>query len=438
LATDNDYGQLPLHKALRRRVDAALSLPTTGLSHGVCDTLQRAVDTVCETDLSREWADLFVTMTRHTEAGGDRPERVLELARATRALIDRVRNEPSPVIARELCADAVVAQAGGPPVDVVRLLHRWIDLPEGRLVLQAYAEYEELCRRSRTSAVEVRRALAGLVAACEDPGRQTRAHVLAETVRTAGEFGVPPIELSLEIRGLAAIPFDTAVPAHDRYALDGGLVRLFREQGFSVFHLISLNHEHCLPPTPGRGALLRAWLPTLLASGLTESKLTGLLLRGGYRPPGMSKGPDEPASLSQRGWDTWYRSSGRSSPSATRRWNSSSASSAIRPTWRSGCASCGNSFWRGSHVPVPVWTPSEPRSNTSTRGKTATRPRSRWPGSRVGCPPAKRSRSSVVSWPTTHRTPRGSAEARLYREKTYDIIRRLHNVSHGVRRAKGR
>src|SRR4051812_25439755 len=88
LAMRSDSG--PVHEALRRRVDAALSLPTAGLGHGVCDAVQRAVDAVCGAGLSREWADLFVTMARHTGAGGDHPERLLELARATRTFIDRV------------------------------------------------------------------------------------------------------------------------------------------------------------------------------------------------------------------------------------------------------------------------------------------------------------------------------------------------------------
>lgn len=168
LATDNDFEWLPLHEALRHKVDAALSLSSAGLAHAVCDTLQRAVDTVCGDSLSREWADLFVTMAGHTETGDDRPQRVLELARSVRALIDRARNEPWSALARELCSDGVTAQLDNQPVEVVRRLHRWIDLTEGHLALQAYTAYEEQCRRSRVSAVEVRRAFASLVATCRD------------------------------------------------------------------------------------------------------------------------------------------------------------------------------------------------------------------------------------------------------------------------------
>ncbi|HYH66463.1 MAG TPA: hypothetical protein VD866_17350, partial [Urbifossiella sp.] len=205
MAANPAYDQLPVHEALRRRVDAALALPTAGLGHAACDTLQRAVDTVCGTDLCPEWADLFVTMAGATAGGDDRPGRVLDLARATRALIDRVRDEPWPAVARELCADAVADQVGA-PVDVVRRVHQWVDLPEGRLALEAYAGYEERCRQSRRSAAEVRRALAGLVVACDEFDRQSRARVLAEVVQTAGEFGVPPGELGREVGDLAVLP----------------------------------------------------------------------------------------------------------------------------------------------------------------------------------------------------------------------------------------
>ncbi|MBN9517218.1 hypothetical protein J0H58_01655, partial [bacterium] len=296
MATDDDYGRLPPHEALRRRVDAALALPAAGLDYGACDTLQRAVDTVCGTGLSGEWADLFVTLVRHTGDGGDRPGQVLELARAARALVDRVRIESWQTTARELCADAVAVRAGVPPVEVVRRVHWWIDLPDGRLVLEAYAEYEKRCRRSRASAVEVRRAIAGLVAACEAPDRLVR--VLAEVVQTAGEFGVPPVELGLEIQELSALLFDPDGADPDRYALEDGLVRQFREQGFSVSHLVSLNHEHCMP-APGRGPLLRTWLPTLLAHELTEGPLPGLLLRAGLQPPGAGTS----GRMSPRVWD---------------------------------------------------------------------------------------------------------------------------------------
>ena len=151
MTTEADFGR-PLQVALRRRVDAALSLPN-GLSHAASDILQRAVDTVCGDGLSREWADLFVMMAGHSAAGDDRPQRVLDLARAARAFVDRVRNEPWPALARELCSDGVAAQPDGRPVEVVRRLHRWIDLPEGHLA-QAYAALRAVSAVG-TSAVEV-------------------------------------------------------------------------------------------------------------------------------------------------------------------------------------------------------------------------------------------------------------------------------------------
>jgi len=433
LAADNDYEQLPLHKALRCRVDAALSLPPAGLSHGACDTLQRAVDTVCGTDLSREWTDLFVALVRQTGAEADRPEWVLDLARATRALIDRVRNEPWPATARELCADAVADQVGGPPVEVIRRFHQWIDVPEGRRALGAYVEYEDQCRRSRTSGIEVRRALAGLVAACGDTGRQTRARALTETVQTAGEFRVPPIELSLEIRELAAISLDDAATDRDRYALDGGLVRQFREQGLSVSHLVALNREHGSAPEPARGALLRAWLPILLANELTESKLVKLLLHGGYRPPGAPAGAGGSAPFSQRGWDNLLQivrvvqpldycdpalelvfSQLRSPADLEKR---------VR-TLREIVQTC---VARPGAGLSDLWAAVQHR-DVRQDGHTALL-------AAAGIP-TRMSAGEMAAFFARYRADHpphaeGSAEARLYREKTYDLIRRLHNVSYG-------
>ena len=73
--------------------------------------------------------------------------------------------------------------------------------------------------------------------------------------------------------------------------------------------------------TRPRGGSLRAWLPILLADGLTEGKLTGLLLlESGYRPPeagGGRHGQTRARSRSGAG-TTWCRSRGRSSPSLYR------------------------------------------------------------------------------------------------------------------------
>lgn len=432
LTKEADFGQLPLHEALRRRVDAALSLPAAGLGHAACDTVQRAVDTVCGTGLSPEWADFFVTMAEHTGAGGDRPERVLELARAARALIDRVRNEAWPAVARELCADTVAAQVGGQPVEVVRRVHRWIDLPEGRLVLQAYAVYEERCRRSRTSAVEVRRALAGLVT-CEDPARQTRARVLAETVQTAGEFGVPPYELSLEIRGLAALPLDPSAPARDRYALDGGLVRQFREQGFSVCHLISLNQAHCSPTTPGRGALLRAWLPTLLANGLTEGTLPGLLLRGGFRPPGTPTAPGGPGPISPRAWDHLLqivravRSQARGDEALEVVFGQFRTPADLEKQARPLREIVQAWAARRSAAPDALRAAIQ-HANVRQDGHAALLAAAGLPGRMSPDEATAFFRRFLADHPPH---AEGSAEARVYREKTYDVVRRLHNVSYG-------
>jgi len=428
LTTDNDYERLPLDKALRRKVDAALSLSAADLTHTTCDTLQRAVDTVCGTNLSREWADLFVMMVRHTEAGDDHPGQVLKLARATRALLDRLRNEPWAALARELCADAIAERVGRPPVEVVQRIHRWIDLPEGRLVLQAYAGYAELCRRSRTSAAEVRRALADLVAACEDSGRQIRARVLAETVETASEFRIPPLELSLETRGLAGMLLGST---HDQNALDGGLVRQFREQGFSVSHLISLNHEHC--SAPKRGALLRAWLPTLLANGLTESKLIGHLLRGGYRPPGPPTGTGEPATLSQRAWDNLLQIVRAVEPLAfhdkalelvfSQFENLTDLEKRVRSV-REVVQSCvARPGVRLDDLRVALQ-----HSNARRNGHAALLAVAGLPSQMSSSDALTFFRSYLADHPPY---AEGSAEAMRYREKTYDLIRRLHNISYG-------
>jgi hypothetical protein len=413
-------------------VDAALFLPTADLSHGACDTLQRAVNAVCAGGLSREWTDLFVALAGHTGANGDLPERVLELAQVARAFIDRVRNEPWVALVRELCADAIADRVGELPVEVVRRLHRWIDLPEGRLVLGAYAEYEGRCRRSRTSAVEVRRALAGLVAACGDPGRPSLARVLAETLQTAGEFRISPFELSLEIRGLAAVPLDPSAPAHDRYALDGGLVRQFREQGFSVAHLVALFGEHCSSAQPGSGALLRAWLPTLLAQGLTESRLTGFLVRRGFRPPGAPAGTGE-LPLSTRSWVTLLQIVRALEPLAFRDKalelvfgqfrDPAELEKQIRPV-RELVLACVARPGVGLDDLRAVLQ----QSNARQDGHEALL-------AVVGLPSRMSSGEALgffARYLADHPPyAEGSAEARLYRDKTYDLIRRLHNISHG-------
>jgi hypothetical protein len=425
-------------------VDDALSLSPAVLGDAACDTVQRAVDTVCDINPSREWADLFVTMARATEASGDLPERLLDLAQAARGLIERLLNEPLAALARELCSDAIAEPAGAQPVEVARRLRRWIDLPESRPVLQAYTEYAERCRRSRTSAVEVRRAVAGLVTAREDAARQTRARVLAETMQTAGEFAIPPFELSLEIRELAAIPLDPAAPVHDRYALDGGLVRQFREEGFSVSHLISLNKEHC-SAKPGRGALLRAWLPTLLANGLTESKLTGLLLHGGYRPPAKPTAKPtgaptatptataEPAPLSQKAWDNLLQIVRAVEPLNfrdkalelvfTQFENPADLEKRVR-TVREIVQAC---VARPRIGPTDLQAALQ-NSNVRRDGHAAVLTMAGLP-SRMSSNEALAFFGRYLADHPPH--AEGSAEARLYREKTYDVIRRIHNISYG-------
>jgi hypothetical protein len=425
LTTEADFGR-PLHEVLRLRVDAALGVSPAVLSHAACDTLQRAVNAVTGDGLSREWADLFVAMAGRTRAGDDRPQRLLELARDARALIDRLRNEPWAALVRELCSDAV---AGCPPVEVVARLHRWIDLPEGRLALQAYAEYEQQCRRSRVSAVEVRRAFAGLIADCGEASRQARARVLADTVQTAGEFRIPPMELRLEIRELAALQLDRAP---DRYALDGGLLRQFREQGFSAAYLFSINREHSSAPHAS-GALLRAWLPILLPGGLTEGKLTGLLLRGGYRPPGMPTAPGEPAPISPRGWDNLMQIARAVERLPIR----DQALELVFGQFR-------NTAGLEKHVRVVretvlTWA-ARPGAGLDALRAAIQNLNARQDGheatlAMAGLPSRMSSAEAVAFFQRflADHPPfaEGTAEARLYREKTYDVIRRLHNVSHG-------
>lgn len=423
MTTQADFGRAPHHEALRRRVDDALRLSSAGLSHAACDTLQRAVNTVCGDNLSREWADLFVTLASHIKGGDDQPQRVLELARSARALIDRLRNDPLTAQARELCSDGVEA---GQPVEVVQRLHQWIDLPEGRLAVQAYVDYEEQCRRSRVSVIEVRRAFANLVATCEVASQQTRARVLATTVQTAGEFRIPPFELSREIRELAALP-----PANSQYALDVGLVRQFREQGFSVSHLISLNHQHCSPPTPGRGALLRVWLPVLLANGLTEGKLPGLLIRREFRPPG---GPTtEPGLISQQAWDNLLRIVRAVQPLEI----SDQALELVFSQFRTIAdlekrvrgvreivLACVTRPGGGLDDLRAAFQHFDVRQD----GHAATLA--------VAGLPSRMSSGEALAFFTRFLADHApyaerSAEAQRYHEKTYDLIRRLHNVSYG-------
>jgi hypothetical protein len=436
LAKDNDHRQRPLHEELRRKVDAALSLHTAGLSNAACNTVQRAVDTLCGDGLSHEWADIFVTMARHTYDGDDLPEQLLELALATRALLDRLRNEPLPALARELCADGVADLSGVEPVEVVQRLHRWIEHPESRLVLQAYTEYAERCRRSRTSAVEVRRALAALVTAQEDASRQTRASVLAATIQTASESSLPPSELGLEIQELSALTLDPTATAHDRHALDIELMRQFREQGFSVTHLFSLNQEHCSAPKPAGGALLRVWLPVLLANGLTESKLTGFLLHGGYRPPvkpGTQASKSEPAPLTQRSWDNLLQIVRAVQPLGF----SDKALELVFSQFKTPADMEKRIRVLREIVQACVVRPGVglddlrvaiQHTNARQDGHAALLAVAGLPGRMSSNDALAFFRTYLADHPPY---AQASAEAQAYREKTYDLIRRLHNVSYG-------
>jgi hypothetical protein len=423
LTTEADFG-----RALRRRVDTALSLPA-GSGHAADDTVQRAVDAVREGGLSREWADLFVLMAGRVADEDGAPQRVLELARATRALIDRVQNEPWPVLARELCADGLAA-CPEPPVVVVRRLHRWVDLPDGRLALRAYAQYEEQCRRSRVPAAEARRAVAALVAGCADASRPARARVLAAVIQTAGEVCLPVPELSREVGELAALPLDDKP---DRYALDADLVRQFRKHEFSVAYLFAINREHALAPPPASGALLRAWLPILLDGGLTEGKLTGLLLRGGYGPPGMPAVPGEPAPISRRSWDDLMQ--------IVRAVDALPTRDRVLELVFSQFKSAAELEKRGRVLreQVLAWAARPGAAldalrtaiqnlNARQDGHAATLAAAGLP-SRMSAGEATAFFQRYLADHPPH--AEGSAAAKLYRDKTYDVIRRLHNVSRG-------
>lgn len=429
MTLEPDSGR-PLHVTLRRRVDAALSLPA-GLSHAASNTasntIQRAVDDLCGDNLSREWADLFVQMVGHIDRDSDEmPQQVLELARATRAFVDRAQKEPLHALVRELCAEGFALQTGEPPVEVVRRFHQWIDLLNGRLALKAYTEYAEQCRRSRTSAGEVRQALAGLIAACGDPGRLVRARVLVAAIQTAGASALPPSELSREIGDLAELPLD-ADP--DRYVLDSDLVRQFREQGYSIAYLFALNREHALAPAPATAALLRAWLPILLAGGLTEGRLTALLLRGGYRPPGM---PGPPAPISARGWTDLMHIARAVENHPARDPVLELVFSQFRDpadlekrvrTLREAVQA-----WARPGAKLEVLRATIQNLNVRPDGHAATL-------AMVGLP-SRMSASEATAFFSRYLADHppyaeGTEPARLYREKTYDVIRRLHNVCHG-------
>jgi hypothetical protein len=406
-------------------VDAALSVTPGRLGHTACDTLQRAVIAVCEGGLTSEWADLFVSLVGKTADDGDRPQRVLDLARSVRALVDLARNVTWAAVARELCTEGVAADTGVSPTEVVRQLVRWVDLPEGRLVLQAFCEYEKKCGRHRTRAAEVRRALAAVMAGGEDCDLRLPARVLAETLQTAGEFGIPPYELSLEIRGLAALEW-----ADQRDALDGGLVRLFREQGVSVAHLITLYEQHC---SAGHGSLLRAWLPTLLSNGLTEGPVPELLFRGGFLPPGgPPSSPGTPGPMSPNAWESVLQIVRAMQPLSI-------GTEALELVFSQVATADLEKRVRPLADIVLPWA-ARPGPTLDTLRTAFRQANVRQDGhaallAAAGLPgrmsPAESNafflRYLADHPPFAERTP----EAARYREKTVDVIRRLHNLSHG-------
>ncbi len=427
---EDDYEPPAPHLTLRRRVDAALrGAAAGGLDHASCDTIQRAVIAVCEGGLTAEWADLFVTLVGKTAGGDDRPRRVFDLARSVRPLVDLAGQEPWAAVVRELCVEGVL-DGTAKPAEVVRRLLRWVELPEGRLVFQAFAEYVGKCR-PRTRAAEVRRAFAALVAGGDGADRRLPARVLAETLQTAGEFGIPPYELSLEIRGLADLLFAPAGVTDERYALDGGLIRLIRQHGFSVAHLITLNLEHS---AAGRGPHLRAWLPTLLANGLTEGRLPGLLVSGWFHPPGEpGTTADAPGRMSKRAWDTVVQMVravqplpngeqalelviGHLRPPADLEKQVRSLADVVLP-WAARPAATLDALRTAIR-----------HANVRQDGHAALLAAAGLPG-RMSVPESHAFflRYLADHPPYAERTP----EAARYREKTFDVIRRLHNVSHG-------
>lgn len=251
-------------------------------------------------------------------------------------------------------------------------------------------------------------------------------------MQTAGEFRVPPFELSLEIRELAALPLDFAAPAHDRYALNYDLVRQFREQGFSATYLFSLNREHCLAQ-PASGVLLRAWLPILLQNGLTEGKLTALLLRGGYGPPGMPKDPGKPDPISQRSWDNLMQIARAVEPLANR----DQALELVFSQFRN-IAELEKRV-RALREIVLAWV-TRPDAGLDVLRMAIQNLNTRQDGHAamlaVAGLPSRMSAGDAIKFFWTFMADHppyaeGSAEALLYREKTYDLIRRLHNISYG-------
>lgn len=423
MTPDIDYGRPPLHQALRRKVDAALSLPPGGLPHAACDTLQRAVDTVCGDTLSGEWADLFVLLVGKTADRGDRPQRVLELARTFRTLVDRARKEAWAAVARVLCAEGLAVGDRVPPLEVVRQMLRWIDLPEGRLVLQAYSDYEGKCR-PRELAEEVRRAVVALLVGDGDVGPCLPAGVLAETLQTAGEFGIPPCELSLELRELAALLPAPLSPALPRYTIDDGVVRQFREKEFSVSHLVALYQEHHLPAS---GPVFRAWLPTLLANGLTEGPMPGLLLASGFRPPGAVG----TGTMSQKTWDGLLQIVRAVQPHGTQALDvvfghlrgAADLEKQVRPLGdlvRAWAARPGATV-HDLRTAIQL-------ANVRQDGHNALLAAAGIPNRMT---PAE-SNAFFFRYMSDHPPfAEKSPEAAKYREKTFDVIRRLHNVSHG-------
>lgn len=425
-----DYGRPPLHQALRRKVDVALALTPDGLGHAACNTLQQAVDTVCGDGLSTEWADLFVALVGKTKDGGDQPQRVFDLARSVRTLVDRVRKEPWAAVARDLCSEGAVVCTGVQPIEIVRRLLRWIEFPEGRLVLQTYFEYEELCR-PRTIAVEVHRALASLVIGSTHAGPCLPARVIAETMQTAGEFGIPPYELSLEIRELATLLLISTTTARDQYAFDDGLVRQFREQGFSVSHLVSLFQEHS---KSGRGAILRAWLPTLLTNGLTEGTLPGLLFSRDFRPPGVpATEPGKSGPMSQKAWENLLQIVRAVQPLP----HGDQALEIVFGYLRTP-ADLEKQARPLSEI-VQAWA-ARPGATQADLRTAIQHTRTRQDGhaaliAATGLPgrmTANESNAFFIRFLADHSPyAERSAEATRYREKTFDVIRRLHNVSYG-------
>ena len=250
LTTEADFGQPPLHRVLRRRVDAVLALPAD-LGHAAWDTLQRGGGHVLRRQVERRVGRPL------RDAGSARQQRRRPAAADTRIrrTARRTRRPPAGRAVLRAGEGSVLRGRRGP-----RRRSADRSRPAGPPVGRPSGGASPAARHQSRGAVQAIRTRvrggggAGLSwswwrRAGHGPAARRSAR---ERCRRPGSSEYRPRTQAGDPggRSRSTTPRPTGMPRRRPRAQ-------FREQGFSPAYLFTLNCEHCLAPQPANGRLRR-------------------------------------------------------------------------------------------------------------------------------------------------------------------------------------